>query len=220
VGLCLGAFVLAAAGLLDGRRSATHWFHAATLAAQYPNVRVDASALFVDEGDVVTSAGTAAGLDACLHVVRRFWGARAANAIARRMVVPPQRSGGQAQYVDEPVSEVHAKDDLALSMEYALEHLAEPLAIDALAARAHQSRRTFDRRFRAHTGVSPKQWLLHQRILRSQRLLENTDLSVDTVARQVGLANAVSLRPHFRRILGISPQSYRDSFRGDLEFPG
>ncbi len=213
VSLCLGAFVVAATGLLDGRRAATHWFHAPTLATRYPQVSVDPSVLFVDDGDLVTSAGTAAGLDACLHVVRREWGPRAATAIARRMVVPPQRSGGQAQYIDQPVPERHEGDDLAGVMAYALEHLAEQLDVASLARHAHLSRRTFDRRFRSLTGISPLQWLLYQRILRAQRLLEDSDLPVDTVARRVGLANAVSLRPHFRRIVGVSPQDYRHTFQ-------
>lgn len=213
VGLCLGAFVLAAAGLLEGRRAATHWFFAPTLAARYPGITVDPDVLFVDDGDLVTSAGTAAGLDACLHVVRRTWGAKAATAIARRMVVPPQRSGGQAQFIDQPVPEVRADESLSSAMTYALEHLAEPLDVDALARRSHLSRRTFDRRFRALTGSSPLQWLLYQRILHARWLLEDTDLPVDTVARHVGLANAVSLRPHFHRVLGVSPQRYRDTFR-------
>jgi transcriptional regulator GlxA family with amidase domain len=213
VGLCLGAFVLAAAGLLEGRRSATHWYFAPTLAARYPGIAVDSSVLFVDDGDIVTSAGTAAGLDACLHVVRRGWGARAATAIARRMVVPPQRSGGQAQFIDQPIPQVRADTDLSETLEYIIEHLAEPLDVDVLARRSHLSRRTFDRRFRALTGSSPLQWLLHQRILHARRLLEDTDLPVDTVARRVGLANAISLRPHFHRVLGVSPQRYRDTFR-------
>ncbi len=213
VGLCLGAFVLAATGLLDGRRAATHWFHAPTLAARHPEVRVDPAVLFVDDGDVVTSAGTAAGIDACLHVVRRTWGARAATAIARRMVVAPQRSGGQAQYVDHPLPDRHDGDDLSEVMTYALEHLDTRIDVGALAERAHLSRRTFDRRFRALTGVSPLQWLLHQRILHAQRLLEDTDLPIDTVARRVGLATGVSLRPHFNRVVGVSPQTYRDTFR-------
>ncbi len=213
VGLCLGAFVLAAAGLLDGRRATTHWFHAATLAARFPGVRVDPSVLFVDDGDLITSAGTAAGIDACLHVVRRTWGARAASAIARRMVVPPQRSGGQAQYIDHPLPDRHDGDDLSEVMTYALENLDARLDVTTLAERAHLSRRTFDRRFRAVTGVSPLRWLLHQRILHAQRLLEDTDLPIDAIARRVGLATAVSLRPHFHRVLGVSPQAYRDTFR-------
>jgi transcriptional regulator GlxA family with amidase domain len=212
VGLCLGAFVLAAAGLLDGRRAATHWYHAPALAAAHPRVTVDPSVLYQDDGDVITSAGTAAGLDACLHVVRRRWGAAAASAIARRMVVPPHRAGGQAQYVDVPVPDP-AGDELGDTMAYALEHLDQALDVEALAARAHLSRRTFDRRFRAAAGISPLQWLVHQRILRAQRLLEQTDLPVDAVARRVGFTAAVSLRPPFRRIVGVSPQDYRATFR-------
>ncbi|WP_051341754.1 GlxA family transcriptional regulator [Pseudonocardia spinosispora] len=214
VGLCMGAFVLAASGLLDGRRAATHWYHAPALAAAYPRITVDPTVLYEDDGDVVTSAGTAAGLDACLHVVRRYWGVAAATVIARRMVVPPQRGGGQAQYIDQPVPEIRDGDELGDAMEYALRNLDDGmLDVETLAAQVHLSRRTFDRRFRAATGVSPLQWLLHQRILRAQRLLENTDLPVDAVARQVGFTAAVSLRPPFRRIVGVSPQDYRLTFR-------
>jgi transcriptional regulator GlxA family with amidase domain len=205
--------VLAATGLLDGRRAPTHWFHAPVLAARYPKVRVDSSVLFVDDGDLITSAGTAAGIDACLYLVRRGWGARAAAVIARRMVVPPQRSGGQAQYIDHPLPDRYDGDELAEVMTYALEHLDSRLDVNALAERAHLSRRTFDRRFRALSGISPLQWLLHQRILHAQRLLEDTDLPVDAIARQVGLATAVSLRPHFHRLVGVCPQTYRDTFR-------
>ncbi len=212
VGLCMGAFVLAATGVLDGRRAATHWFHAATLAARYPEVKVDASVLYVDEGDIVTSAGTAAGLDACLHLVRRAWGSEAAAAIARRMVTPPHRGGTQAQYIDQPVPEPAAGDDLAEVMTYVLEHLDEPLDVGVLAARANLSRRQFDRRFRSRTGSSPLQWLLQQRITHAQRLLEQTDLTVDSIARHVGLSGAVSLRPGFHRLVGVSPQQYRDTF--------
>jgi transcriptional regulator GlxA family with amidase domain len=214
VSLCMGAFVLAATGLLNGHRTATHWFHAATLAARYPLVTVDPEALYIDDGEIITSAGTAAGLDACLHLVRRLWGPKAATIIARRMVAPPHRSGGQAQYIDQSVP-THTSDDDRLSnvMAYALSHLDADLDITALAAQAHQSRRTFDRRFRAMTGGSPLQWLLHQRVLRAQRLLEDSDMPIDAIARQVGLANAISLRPHFRRTVGVSPQQYRDTFR-------
>ncbi|WP_197498942.1 MULTISPECIES: GlxA family transcriptional regulator [unclassified Mycobacterium] len=212
VSLCMGAFVLAATGLLDGRRAAAHWFHAPTLAARYPSVRVDPSVLFIDDGDIVTSAGTAAGLDACLHVVRRHWGAAAATAIARHLVLSPARCGSQAQFVDRPVPLRSEDVELGRVMEYAIAHL-QHVDIDALAARAGLSRRTFDRRFRVQTGVSPLQWLLHQRILRAQNLLERTELTVDAIARQVGLATAVSLRPAFRRIVGVSPQAYRQAFR-------
>lgn len=213
VGLCLGAFVLAAAGLLDRRRAATHWLYASALAAAYPTVTVDSSVLFVDHGDVLTSAGTAAGIDACLHLVRRTHGPAAATAIARRMVVPPQRSGGQAQFIDQPLPDHVVGDELAGVLAYAVEHLHDDLDIAALAVQAHLSRRTFDRKFRARTGCSPLQWLLHQRILLAQRLLEHSELPIDAVARRVGLATGVSLRPHFRRLVGVSPQTYRDTFR-------
>jgi transcriptional regulator GlxA family with amidase domain len=213
VGLCMGAFVLAAAGLLDGRRAATHWFHAPVLAADHPRVQVDPAVLYVDDGDVITSAGTAAGIDACLHVVRRLWGPAAATAIARRMVTPPQRSGGQAQFIDQPVPSRPEDDELTRAMAYAVEHLDEVLDVETMSARAHLSRRTFDRRFRAEIGISPLQWLLHQRVLRAQQLLEHTDLPVDAVARHVGLASAVSLRPPFRRFAGVSPMEYRNTFR-------
>jgi transcriptional regulator GlxA family with amidase domain len=214
VGLCLGAFVLAAAGLLDGRRAATHWFYASALAREFPQVRVDPAVLFVDDGDVLTSAGTAAGIDACLHLVRTAHGARAAAAIARRMVVAPQRAGGQAQFIDRPVPERHDADPLSGVLSYALAHLSEELDVAQLATRARMSRRTFDRRFRLLTGTSPHQWLLHQRILAAQRLLEDTDLPVDAVATKVGFGTGVSLRPHFRRVVGVGPQAYRAAFRG------
>ncbi len=213
VGLCLGAFVVAAAGLLDGRRSATHWQFAAALAAAHPSVEVDDSVLFVDHGDVLTSAGSAAGIDACLHLVRRLWGAAAGNAIARQMVVPPQRLGGQAQFIEHPIPARADDDGVADSLAYALAHLGDDLDIDALAERAHLSRRSFDRRFRLLTGSSPGQWLLHQRVRHAQDLLESTDLTVDAIARRVGLAAGVSLRPAFRRIVGTTPQAYRDTFR-------
>lgn len=213
VGLCMGAFVLAASGLLDGRRAVTHWFHAPALAEMYPHVRVDPDVLYADDGDVVTSAGTAAGLDACLHVVRRIWGASAATSIARRMVTPPQRAGGQAQYIDQPLPPRPEEDEFGRVMAWALAHLDEAIGIDDLAARACLSRRTFDRRFRAATGMSPLQWLLHQRVLGARTLLERTELPVDHVARKVGLGSAVSLRQPFRRLVGVSPQQYRATFR-------
>jgi transcriptional regulator GlxA family with amidase domain len=214
VGLCLGAFVLAAAGLLDGRRAATHWLYAGKLADAYPLVDVDPSVLFVDERDVLTSAGTAAGIDACLHLVRTAYGARAAAAIARRMVVAPQRAGGQAQFIDQPIPDHDASGGLATILQHAASHLAEDIGVDDLARRAHMSRRSFDRHFRHVTGTSPHQWLLHQRIIAAQRLLEDTDLSVDEVAARVGLGAGVTLRPQFRRFVGVSPQAYRTTFRG------
>ncbi|KAB8180836.1 helix-turn-helix domain-containing protein [Microbispora catharanthi] len=213
VGLCRGAFVLAAAGLLNGRRAATHWLYAPALAAAYPDVQVDASVLFVDDGDLITSAGTAAGIDACLHLVRRRFGAQVANTIARRMVVPPQRSGGQAQYIEHPLPDPDTNDPLGEILSHAIHHLDDPdLDVDSLAGHALMSRRSFDRRFRELTGTSPLQWLLTQRIMRAQRLLETTDLSVDAIARNVGFTNGIALRPHFRRILGVAPQTYRDTF--------
>jgi transcriptional regulator GlxA family with amidase domain len=213
VSLCMGAFVLAATGLLDNRRAATNWFHAARLQEMYPRVQVDSSALFIDHGDVVASAGCTAGIDACLHVVRKIWGAQAALVIARRMVVPPLRSGGQAQFIDQPLPPPLGSDTLAEAMTFALEHLDEALDADSLARQAHMSRRSFDRRFRDATGTSVTQWLLHQRVLRAQRLLENTDLPIDAVARKVGMSTAITLRPHFRRVIGVSPQRYREAFR-------
>ena len=213
LGLCLGAFVLAAAGLLDGRRVATHWLHASVLATQHRELTVDASVLFVDDGDILTSAGTASGIDACLHLVRTAYGARAAIAIARRMVVPPQRSGDQAQFIEQAVPLQPEGDDLSDVVEFALHHLDQDLQVDDLADRSHLSRRTFDRHFRARLGSSPNQWLLQQRILHAQRLLEDTDLPVEGVAAAVGFTTAMSMRPHFRRIAGVSPQRYRENYR-------
>lgn len=215
VGLCLGTFVLADAGLLDGRPATTHWRHAHRLATDHPAIDVRPDVLYVDDGDIVTSAGSAAGLDACLHVVRRQRGAEAAAAIARALVVAPHRSGGQSQFIEQPVPRT-ADDGAGLGavIDHALARLADPgLDVDALARRAHLSRRTFDRHFRALVGDSPLQWLVRQRVLRAQRLLEVSDLSVDAVARSVGFADGVSLRPHFRRLVGVAPATYRDSFR-------
>ncbi|CAJ63104.1 MULTISPECIES: GlxA family transcriptional regulator [Frankia] len=212
-GLCLGAFVLGAAGLLDGRRVTTHWRFAARLAADHPRATVDADVLYVDEGDIVTSAGSAAGIDACLHLLRRARGSAAANAVARSLVVAPHRTGGQAQYIERPVPPVTQGNPVAAAIVFALDRLGDAdLDVDAMARHVHLSRRTFDRRFRAHTGSSPLQWLLTQRVLWAQRLLESPGLSVDALARRVGFADAVALRPHFRRILGVAPAAYRATF--------
>jgi transcriptional regulator GlxA family with amidase domain len=214
-GLCLGAFVLADAGLLDGRRATTHWHHAAELRAGYPAVNVDDGVLYVDEGDVLTSAGSAAGIDACLHLVRRQHGAAAANAVARSMVVAPHRAGGQAQYVEHPVPAPATGDPLDAVLAHALGHLDDPtIDVDAMAALANMSRRTFDRRFRDRTGSSPLSWLITQRVLHAERLLESSALGVDEVARRVGFTDGVALRPHFRRIVGVAPQTYRKTFAG------
>ncbi len=210
--VCTGAFVLADAGLLDGKRATTHWVHAAEMAERYPDVKVDPDVLYVDEGDVMTSAGTAAGIDLMLHVVRQDFGAEVANSLARRMVVPPHRDGGQAQYVDEPMREVDGADLFGDTLAYMEEHLADVCTIDELAVRAAMSPRTFARRFRAATGTTPHQWLTRQRVLLAQRLLETTDESVDRIAERCGFGSAAALRPHFQRIVRTSPMAYRKCF--------
>ena len=211
--VCSGAFVLAAAGLLDGRKATTHWRYAAALAERYPLVDVDPNVLYVDAGPVLTSAGTAAGIDLCLHLVRSEHGAAVANAVARRMVVPPHRDGGQAQYVEAPVPAPRTRDDLADAMSWAVEHLDRPLSVEDLAARALMSPRTFARRFRAVTGTTPYAWLLHQRTLLAQRLLED-GLAVEEVARRSGFGSAATLRERFGRARGTSPSAYRRTFAG------
>ncbi|WP_246127249.1 GlxA family transcriptional regulator [Embleya hyalina] len=213
VGLCGGAFVLAAAGLLDDRPATTHWMYAPALAKRYPKVRVDPRELYVDDGDILTSAGTAAGIDLCLHLVRLDHGPDAANALARRLVVPAHRIGGQAQYMDLTLPEEISGDPLATVISWALENLAERFDIEQLATRAYMSRRTFDRRFRTLTGSAPLQWLLTQRVLQAQRLLETTDLQVEEIARRCGFRSPVALRGHFRKQLGVPPASYRETFR-------
>src|SRR5690242_5743557 len=215
IGLCTGAFVLAAAGLLDGRPATTHWMYAPTLAKRYPSVHVDPRELFVDDGDVLTSAGTAAGIDLCLHVVRTDHGGEAAAALARRLVVPPRRSDWQTgqRHLDRSLPEEIGADPLAEVVAWALEHLHEQFDVEALAARAYMSRRTFDRRFRSLTGSAPLQWLITQRVLQAQRLLETSDYSVDEVAGRCGFRSPVALRGHFRRQLGSSPASYRAAYR-------
>ncbi len=220
IGLCTGAFVLAAAGLLDGRPATTHWMYAPTLAKRYPRVHVDPRELFVDDGDVLTSAGTAAGIDLCLHVVRSDHGAEAANALARRLVVPSRRGGGgQAQYIDQSLPEEIGNDPLAEVVTWALENLNQQFDVEVLAARAYMSRRTFDRRFRTLTGSAPLQWLITQRVLQAQRLLETSELSVDDVARRCGFRSPVALRGHFRRQLGVSPATYRTTYRARRPAP-
>jgi len=215
VSFCTGAFVLAAAGLLDGRPATTHWRQAGELAERYPSVRVDPRVLYVDDGDVLTSAGAAASIDLALHLVRLDHGADVANAIARRSVVPPHRDGGQAQYVEMPVPEPDP-DTFSDTLAWALDHLGEPLAVADLAARAHMSPRTFARRFRAVTGATPHQWLLRQRVLQAQALLETTDEPVERIAHSCGFGAASALRLHFQRTLGTSPQAYRRTFRRSL----
>jgi len=210
--ICTGAFALAEAGLLDGRRATTHWAHAARLARMYPAVEVDPEVLYVDEGDVVTSAGVAAGIDLCLHLVRRDAGAEAANAIARQIVVAPHRDGGQAQFVDAPLPAADERG-LAPTRAWALDRLGEPLTVAAMAVHAGCSERTFARRFRSETGTTPLQWLLRERVLHARRLLEATDLAVEDVACEAGFGTAASLRTHFRRSTATSPVAYRRAFR-------
>ncbi len=208
--VCSGSFALGQAGLLDGRRCTTHWMYTDALAQQFPAAVVDPAVLYVEDRGVVTSAGTAAGIDACLHLVRRELGAAAAAAIARRMVVPPHRDGGQAQYIDTPLP-VEA-DTLEPLLEWMVEHVDSELSVPDLAARALMSERTFARRFRAETGTTPAAWLTRQRVLRAQELLERTDLPVEDVARQCGFGTAAVLRHHFTRTLGTTPLAYRRTF--------
>jgi len=209
--VCSGAFALAEAGILEGRSATTHWMHTDRLARMYPGTRVDPDVLFVEDRKVVTSAGTAAGIDAALHIVRKEHGAAATNVIARRMVVPPQRDGGQSQYIDQPITECKS-DSFALVADWMLENLAEDLTVDQLARKALMSSRTFARRFRADMGTTPAAWLNRQRIIRAQQLLEETDYSLETVAQDTGFGTAAVMRHHFVKVLQTSPQAYRRAF--------
>ncbi len=211
--LCGGAFVLAEAGLLDGRRAATHWTECDELARRYPNLSVDPGVLFVDEGDILTGAGSAAGIDLCLHIVRQDYGSDVATQLARQLVVPPQRDGGQAQYIDKPLPNLDDSDLLSETVAWMQDHLGEPLAVEDLAARSAMSSRTFARQFQAATGTTPHHWLQAQRVRLAQQLLETTDLSVEAVAAQSGFSTAANLRKHFARSVHTSPQAYRRAFR-------
>jgi transcriptional regulator GlxA family with amidase domain len=211
--VCSGVFVLGAAGLLDGRRCAVHWHHAEELARQYPKAIVEPDVLYVDEDPVITSAGTAAGIDACLHIVRKEQGPEVANAIARRMVVPPHRDGGQAQYIERPLprSTCDTVGEVLVWME---RHLDREVTVEQLAARAHMSPRTFARRFQQETGTTPYRWMLRQRVLLAQELLEASDETMDAIAGRTGFGTAAALRHQFVRSLGTTPQAYRRTFRG------
>jgi transcriptional regulator GlxA family with amidase domain len=211
--LCSGAFVLAEAGLLDGRRAATHWTECDELARLYPDVLVDPGVLYVDEGDILTSAGSAAGIDLCLHVVRQDYGSDVATQLARQLVVPPQRDGGQAQFIDKPLPALDSSNLFADTMVWLQEHLDEPLTVEDLAARSAMSPRTFARRFLAATGTTPYQWLLRQRVQLAQRLLEVSQLPIEAVAEKSGFCTAGNLRKHFSRIVRTSPQAYRNAFQ-------
>ena len=211
VGICTGAFVLGAAGLLDGKRATTHWLHAETFGARFPEVTVDPDVLYVDEGQVLTSAGTAAGIDLCLHLVRLDHGAAVANAVGRRMVCPPHRDGGQAQYIDHPLPGP-GNDPISELLRWVVDNLEQPLTIEQMADRCSMSQRTFARRFRDATGTTPHRWLIHQRVIRAQELLETTDLNVELIADRSGLGTAANLRKHLRRIANTTPASYRRVF--------
>jgi transcriptional regulator GlxA family with amidase domain len=210
--VCTGAFVLGAAGLLDGRPCTTHWRHSDRLARLYPAAKVDPSVLYVDADPVITSAGTAAGIDACLYLVRKEQGSRIANAIARRMVVPPHRDGGQAQFVDQPVAGP-ACDTLGDVIEWMQRNLRRIVTVDQLAGLAAMSPRTFARRFVQETGTTPQHWLIGQRVLLAQQLLEETDETVDVIAERAGFGNAATFRHHFRAWRATTPHAYRRTFR-------
>ncbi|MEV0426533.1 helix-turn-helix domain-containing protein [Micromonospora sp. NPDC050495] len=210
--ICTGAFVLAAAGLLAGRRATTHWAYADRFRRLHPAVDLDPEVLFLDSGGILTSAGVAAGIDLCLHVIRTDHGSEVANRTARRCVVPPWREGGQAQYIERPVPRA-AEAGTAATREWARQRLHEPIALRDLAGHARMSVRTFTRRFRSETGLSPAQWLLHQRTEHARLLLETTDLPVDRVARHAGFGTTAALRQHFHSRVGVAPTTYRRTFR-------
>ncbi|MER7577161.1 helix-turn-helix domain-containing protein [Streptomyces sp. NPDC126514] len=212
VSICTGAFVLAEAGLLDGRRATTHWQVADYFSRKFPQVDVDPDVLFVDDGRMLTSAGAASGVDVCLHLVRKDHGSELANRVARRCVVPPFRDGGQAQYIEQPVPDQGAAGTAA-TRAWALERLGEPLTLADLAAHARMSRRTFARRFNEEVGLSPGRWLIQQRVARARHLLEASDLPVDHIAGEVGFATGASLRQHLHAAIGVSPQAYRRTFQ-------
>lgn len=209
--VCSGSFIIAEAGVLDGRRATTHWKYTDEMTAMFPQVEVDPDVLFVQDGRIITSAGTAAGLDACLHLLRQEIGAELTNRVARRMVVPPQRDGGQAQYIDRPLP-VAQSESFTTVTDWAIENLREELTVDHLASRAHMSPRTFARRFKAEHGATPAAWLARQRIIQAQRLLERTDLSLDAIAAECGFGSAAVLRQNFSRVLATTPTAYRATF--------
>jgi AraC family transcriptional activator FtrA len=211
--LCAGAFVLAEAGLLNGRRVATHWAECDELARRYPLLTIDPDVLYVDEGDILTGAGSAASIDLCLHIVRQDYGSEVATQLARQLVVPPQRAGGQAQYIENPLPALDSSNLFAETVAWLQEHLGDPVKVEDLAGRAAMSPRTFARQFLAATGTTPYQWLVRQRVHLAQRLLEVTDLSIEAVAERSGFSTPGNLRKHFGRIVHTSPQAYRQTFQ-------
>ena len=218
VSICTGAFVLAAAGMLDGRPATTHWQLAEVFRARFPRVALDPDVLFVDDGDILTSAGAGSGIDLCLHLIRRDHGSEIANRAARRCVVPPWREGGQAQYIEVPVPRT-PQEGTAATRQWILEHLHEPLALADLAGHARMSLRTFARRFGEEVGMSPGRWIVQQRLAHARQLLESSDLPVDEIAGRVGFATGTSLRQHLHAAIGVSPLAYRRTFRAQRPTP-
>lgn len=215
VGLCLGAYVLAQAGVLDGKLATTHWRWTELFKQHFPKVTLDPNVLYVDQGNVITSAGTAAGIDCCLHVVRRLYGAELTNRIARTLVVPPHRQGSQAQYIEQPVLSHPTDTPMTKTLNWAVRHLDEPHTLDSLASRALMSRRSFTRHFRQHTGTTVGQWLLSQRLSLAQRMLETTDQPIERIAERAGFGTALSMRQHFGVAFNTTPSTYRREFRGN-----
>jgi AraC family transcriptional activator FtrA len=211
VSICSGVFLLAAAGLLDGKRVTTHWRHANRLSSRFPSIEVEPNVLYIDQGNILTSAGSAAGIDLCLHIVRRDYGSEIANMVSRRLIMPPHRNGGQAQYVSHSMPKV-ASGGLAPVLQWAQSQLREAVLVDDLARRAAMSPRTFARRFRQETGTTPHQWLLHQRLLAARQCLEKTVDPIERIAEVVGFQTAATLRLHFQRTLGTTPTAYRRRF--------
>ncbi|WP_017902195.1 GlxA family transcriptional regulator [Pseudomonas asplenii] len=214
VGLCLGAFVLAEAGLLDGRKATTHWNWAAAFARRYPQVQLDADVLYAESGHLLTSAGTAAGLDCCLYLMRQLCGAEVTHKVARRLVIAPHRSGGQAQFIERPIATAGEQDRIGQLLQWLGQHFTHPHSLDDLAERAAMSRRSLTRHFRQMTGTTIGQWLLGQRLSHAQRLLESSARSIETIAVESGFGSALSLRQHFNASLHISPSAYRAQFIG------
>ena len=213
VSICSGAFALAGAGLLDGRRAATHWRYAEILADRFPKITVDADVLYVDDDDVLTSAGSAAGLDLCLHLVRKDFGSTIANAVARRLVTAPHRSGGQAQFIEAPIADAADDDRIVRTMQWAMSNLDTPVSVEDLARRAHMSSRSFLRHFKVSSGTSPIRWMTAQRIQASLPLLEATNASIEEIAASTGFETATTFRHHFARAMRTSPSAYRRAFR-------
>ncbi|HDR2891139.1 TPA: transcriptional regulator FtrA [Enterobacter asburiae] len=217
--ICSGVFVLAASGLLDGRRATTHWRYSETLKSRFPTIDVVEDVLYQDEGDILTSAGSAAGIDLCLHVVRRDFGMDAANRVARRLVIPPHRDGSQTQQLSRPVAQVRESQRFGKLFDYLHQHLAQPHSVDSLSQRVGMSQRTFLRRFQDATGTTPARWLLNERLLRAKDYLENSRLSIDSIAEQTGFGQSATLRHHFRQHFALPPAQYRKQFALTPEQP-